>query len=705
MKSRISWSKLAWQEWKRQAWVFAGACFLFFLIWPVYQLMRINNWEQYSPAERTEQFRQCFQSGSFFSLMPLGIVILAAVCAWSGFLYLHRKDQADFFHALPVRRERYFCIRVFCALTDYLLPAAASMLLSVLVSLPGHLFQAEDWGLLVKFYLAGLAAFLYCYAAAVLAMQLTGNLLTGILGTGVLYIFTAAVYVVHNEYCRTFFTTYYSSGLPARKLFLGGIESLQILSPVMVAVKAAPAVGTADPATPLLVSVILAVLILAGSLILYRLRPLEAAGKAMAFFRAGEGIKIILTIFGALCTGLFFVSSMDYHLAAWFVFGLILGLVMFYTIIQMIYCLDIRRLLRNRISLALAVAGTAALAAVYAFDLTGFDGRVPAAGEIESIGMVMDYANCPGGQLDLEDQVRMQKIACDEELHSLLQTLAVRTREYKGWKDRSMDESPNWVTPLACIRLKNGRELWRRYDCPMEDSIKEGLLHLYEEPSYLDGTFMARLLSPDDITAIEVVRMQMEPLADTEGYSYDQQRIPIESEEDRNALAEALIHDMQHVSRQTAESESPAGILTYRFDIRSYGPFAQTDLLDLKNQLEQMPDESVKTAMAETMQQVYIYPSFTETIKELKRLHISWEMIPEDSRITELVLYQQYGDDPDSESPEPGERITDPARLKELRTRFVPENLWTIWQTAAWRAEIAWQSPEGDGLLYGFVKR
>ena len=119
---------------------------------------------------------------------------------------------------------------------------------------------------------------------------------------------------------------------------------------------------------------------LAGiSYLLYRVRPSEAAGKAMAFKTARAPIKVLLVIPISVAFGMFFYMLRS-HLT-WLVFGTLCGCVLSHCLIEIIYHFDFRRLFAHKLHLAGCGGVSLVLLLAGYYDWYGYDSWVPDAGK------------------------------------------------------------------------------------------------------------------------------------------------------------------------------------------------------------------------------------------------------------------------------------------------------------------------------------
>ncbi|MEA5049025.1 MAG: hypothetical protein VB034_10530 [Eubacteriales bacterium] len=106
------------------------------------------------------------------------------VLAMDGFSFLNRRSESDFYHSLPVSRKQLFWAVMLAALTWFAATVLASVLVSVIVYTLSHTPFVPDYALVaVPFCIAG---GMLVFAAASIAMSLTGTWLTNIALTAII---------------------------------------------------------------------------------------------------------------------------------------------------------------------------------------------------------------------------------------------------------------------------------------------------------------------------------------------------------------------------------------------------------------------------------------------------------------------------------------------------------------------------------------
>lgn len=374
---------------------------------------------------------------------PVLFVITFATAALLGifmFSFLHSQDKVDFYHSLPVRREKLFGIQYLAGVLLWFVPYAVnSLLYMILCALKG---RPADPLMALQSLAAHLICFLLVYSMMILAMMLTGKIFVAIAGMIVLcgYIpavtlLTAAMMDLHFATCPD---TLYAVGTTGYKL-----------SPVMVYVLTCGQMMGNDtyrfPKALMLAALLTAFLTAVISLCLYRRRRSEAAGSAISFYTAGRVIKFLIVVPCALACYLFLYAISGGSIL-WGLLGLLLGLLIFSGVVEFIYTMDIREIFRDRGQLLLTAVVVVAVMCEFWFDLTGYDKWVPDKNgvsyvEISAAGMMADsyigYYEEAGGEDNYYAMYFREKnaVRVDGENIELVRDMVKNTGEVAGFEE------------------------------------------------------------------------------------------------------------------------------------------------------------------------------------------------------------------------------------------------------------------------------
>ena len=160
------------------------------------------------------------------------------------------------------------------------------------------------------------------YETVIVAMMMTGKIIVGLLATVVFFSFFPVVGALIEGFEDIFFIT--ANQVPNEALF----NTLGHLSPVGAYIMSLADISAgktveADQILGLLIA------ICAGAILgleLYRKRPMEAAGKAMAFKKTMAPIRILIVLAAGMGTSMFFWTLQSR--LRWGLFGMVVGILL-----------------------------------------------------------------------------------------------------------------------------------------------------------------------------------------------------------------------------------------------------------------------------------------------------------------------------------------------------------------------------------------
>ncbi|MBR6452070.1 MAG: hypothetical protein IKS87_05140 [Lachnospiraceae bacterium] len=496
MTSKTLWNKLFSRECRQKLWLYVILALVMFFAIPVLLLMAIDSNELNYYMTRTDlieavhgYLRNGYALGGFLTML------LGTLTAFFCFSFVYGKAQTDLYHSLPVRREKLFLIQ-------YLAGLIPSILLQIVMAL-------VSFGVLAaKGYLTGpiaktlvfataksMVSYLIGYNVSIVAIMLTGNLIVGILGAGVLLFFAAMTRFLFETYRASCFQTFYST-YTEQDGFL-----VTLLTPTAVCNLTGD--GPRDVGTLLLI-LLEALLIGVAALFLYKMRPSEAAGRTVWSKIAKPLIRIPLVIFAALCGGLF-VSFLLMNLPAGWYFGvfLICG-ILTHAALDLIFEQDVKGMYRHPVQLVISLLAAAFIAVIFLYDLFGYDRYLPAEVKVETVSVKLENLESEMGHLvpgedgtweygmydDILQELRLEEKEpvlnlAREGIESLSPVRsAIERRRHENY-DNSYQYEPEKLMYVVCYHLKNGKDVYRRYNAPIELTNRDAAA-VYENPAYHD---------------------------------------------------------------------------------------------------------------------------------------------------------------------------------------------------------------------------
>ena len=620
MTSRSLFFKYMKENTKQRIWNLALVLLLCFFAFPVTTALwsstafRPENLNSSLPADlaRTQAQRDftrdmlrmySMKGGALAFMLTIAAVVLAA----SGFAYLHSKKKTDFYHSLPIRREMLYAVT---CLNGFLYMAVAYLgfltIAAVMIRVKGVPF---DWGSLYLASVEHLCFFALVYMTAILSMLLTGNLVVGLLGTGVLFSWGPVICMTISAYFSEYFTTFYGDDS-----FLLALS--ERTSPVAWYVKACM---SSQPGRMALWAMLAAAVLFLLGMLLYRRRPSEAAGHAMAFPITEPIIRFLIAVPSSLLLGAMFHSMM--YEDGWTVFGLVCGLLLVSCIIEIIYHFDFKSLFAHKRQLLVSAVFVGVVFAIFRFDLFGYDRYLPATEKLASGGIYCDLLDpdatsqyhstveytegwygvtfdaMPSSTLADEMQIS------DDQGLELLHTIAAQgVHDAAQARDRFLrgggrsydveegDEAFRNVT--IAWHLRNGRTVYRSYRVNVS-GVRAALESVYDLDAYKTAMYPVLSLSADDVAGIN--------------YKEEDEcsHVKLAGADVKAALLAAYQEELKALTSETRAHEMPIAEIQFKTN--------EQQVL-----IQKLRDEGGNYTLFNHYYYYPIYPSFTKTIALLR---------------------------------------------------------------------------------------
>ncbi len=620
MTSRSLFFKYMKENTKQRIWNLALVLLLCFFAFPVTTALwsstafRPENLNSSLPADLAlaqaqrdftrDMLRMYSMKGGALAFM---LTIAAVVLAASGFAYLHSKKKTDFYHSLPIRREMLYAVT---CLNGFLYMAVAYLgfltIAAVMIRVKGVPF---DWGSLYLASVEHLCFFALVYMTAILSMLLTGNLVVGLLGTGVLFSWGPVICMTISAYFSEYFTTFYGDDS-----FLLALS--ERTSPVAWYVKACM---SSQPGRMALWAMLAAAVLFLLGMLLYRRRPSEAAGHAMAFPITEPIIRFLIAVPSSLLLGAMFHSMM--YEDGWTVFGLVCGLLLVSCIIEIIYHFDFKSLFAHKRQLLVSAVFVGVVFAIFRFDLFGYDRYLPATEKLASGGIYSDLLD-PDATSQYHSTVEYtegwygvtfdampsstladeMQISDDQELE-LLHTIAAQgVHDAAQARDRFLrghgrsydleegDEAFHNVT--IAWHLRNGRTVYRSYRVNVS-GVKTALEAVYDLDAYKTAMYPVLSLSADDVAGIN--------------YKEEDEcsHVKLAGADVKAALLAAYQEELKALTSETRAHEMPIAEIQFKTN-------------EQQALIQKLRDEGGNYTLFNHYYYYPIYPSFTKTIALLR---------------------------------------------------------------------------------------
>ena len=677
MTSGSLYFKLLKEDLKRRLWAIALVCLVFFFTLPIGLALNMEKaastdyyrYNDYNAFVRDASMTDVQYQARITDLktkvvlgeveygnemIALLMITAAVVIGVSGFAYLHNKKKVDFYHSLPVRREALFASQYMGGIFIMAAAYGVNLLLLLGVALSYGVPLNRFLGVMAGGWVLNMLYYSLMYAVTVAAMMMTGNIVVGVLGTGVFFFFLPAVMLLLAGYCETFFVTTARYMWSSEESPFGW--GVKYLSPFSVYINSFGwKMKEMSGHVPELICTVLAFLAVTTlDLELYRKRPSEAAGKAMAFKKIMAPIRILLVLGIGLGGGMFF--WMLQSRMRWGIFGILMSVLMTHCIVEIIYHFDFKKLFCHRLQMGLCLAAGVLVFLSFRYDWYGYDSYMPDVDKIASASLEIDgdsgwlsnksFSAREDGSLEiiyepayeyieknmtLTDMDAVMPIVEEGRKRALegrdgrlgIRKTVVRVSDaanrnsavsyiggadgptsvflaFKtGRGDQEAGKEKYYTNVTVCYRLMNGRQVRRTYSLPLS-SVMDSYKALFDQEEYKDGLYP--ILSQD---GNQVKRAQYREAGDYMDAGQDSRVLA--------AILKAYQEDLRDLTVEQKIAQAPVGSIIFTS--------AQEDTyLGQQGQLYQKyhGGYAVEDIYTDLCQPWPVYPSFTRTIELLE---------------------------------------------------------------------------------------
>ena len=640
MTSKISsYIKLIRADIRHRGWLAALSCILLFLLMPVYTMLYLSTY-----TDRTSNLIHYFPgllNGGTLRYLAAALAVLAVLSSLTGFSYIHSKEKTDFFHSLPVKRTVWFGTAYLSGLMIVLIPYVICSILTIAVEAVSKGMTAPLAGYSAEAVLGGMLAFFVLYNACVFAVMLTGRTVTALLASLAVIVYPLLVLTLVSAMENAFYNTFYSEGLPLPDKLAGYLSPIGLFS-ALIEQSCSGTLGFAVPAAALLMSA----LFIIAAVLLYRIYPSEAAGTSITFPIIAPVIKILICIPSALFVSLMIQDLMALSGNKWLPLLSLLAAVIICAVIDFIYTMDLRLLIKSWKSLLLSVIGVLAVLCFFQFDLIGYDTYIPEEDDIVSISFCpnsfKNYFYYPESE---SGTAPASGYFAPEDMTDTLYTLALsginnlenglnakNVYEMENIPDVLLSSSladeknagENFFSAVFRYRLSGGRTISRQYALKYSDAA-DALRELMKSSEYRERLFPIFEIDKDSVTSISISDIYK---------TSDEMEL---DKEQKKALLAAYETDVLSVSADTFIDGNPLGELQINFSnpVHKENKEVADDGIISYN----TPGFSYFGDGISFVPQLYIYPEFTNTLGLLEEYGYTMrtEINPED--VSSITIY------------------------------------------------------------------
>ncbi len=374
-------------------------------------------------------------------------VVFAAVAAMAVFSHLYNTRSANFFGALPVRREGLFLTHYLAGLAFLLVPDLIVGALTLLVGMP---FGANCLTAVLYWLAIACGAGFFFYSFAVFCGMFAGHILALPVFYAIFNALAAALCTVFRYIFSEFYYGFRYDGMILPEAVQWLTPTSKMAGDVFIDAeeKALHGGGT------LAVYAVAAVALTVFAFLLYRRRRLETAGDVVAVRPTKPVFKYSVSFCAGLFLGWFTTLVLDGSEGMWAaasVFWAVAGCFAAQMILDKSF--KVFRKWKGPVVMGLVFC---ALFAVVRFDLTGFETRVPETADVERV-TIDDLRGTWSGNdwygVDTGNPERVRDFV-------ILHRAAVDQRD--GWTDR-LNENVGYAEMTLTYHLKSGGTLTREY--------------------------------------------------------------------------------------------------------------------------------------------------------------------------------------------------------------------------------------------------
>ena len=514
-----------WTKWleniKRRGWTFVLCAAVMLLLGPVFlsvNLTGVYNGSAFGSQTSEEMdlmMRTAFVSHIGFSqIWVFPALFFAVLFAVQGFCWLYSRQKMDLYMSVPVSSvKRYVMIwgnGIVCyaglSFTGLLLCWATGAVFGVMSCYAAAQSMAA-WAF-------QMLAFLAMYHVSLVAVMLTGNVLTALLGCAVLFSYEPAMRILYNHLKTMFYYSYCSADaermmrLPWLSPFAGTLDLFERVCYRDGYLVGVPGTGGLTWQFGIQTGLLVICAASAGIFAywLYRKRKTESYHRSVAFSPLAAVLELALLVPFGMAAGMT-VAKMSGDSGRFLFGGCLLGTVCGHAMIRLVYKRELKAVLGGKAVFAVSLTAAACFLGLFRFDWTGYDSYIPASREVRavSVSLESDYSAFgnyeeplwESGSVDMEEEL-LEKMASEntETIESVL-WLA------KKWRDKGMPgtvrdfeagadtgyiseaegKNENLRRWVVCYTMQGGRKVYRRFFADME-ADQDKIDIIMKDPSY-----------------------------------------------------------------------------------------------------------------------------------------------------------------------------------------------------------------------------
>ncbi|MBO4845054.1 MAG: hypothetical protein J5525_01975 [Lachnospiraceae bacterium] len=509
------WARVK-EDYKRRLWLWLTAVFMFMIFAPLLFLVFVASIDEASYMQiygnmGPDMIKQAVTGTceimlgtNVFKLFLAGV--FAVLAAFSGFYWLDDKVRVDFYASMPEKRNSMFAISLLGGIVMYISTSFVGMLLS------HGILGAFGYGDCYPFYESlkstGMCFLFFAgiYFVCILAITLTGNVFAAVCAIMVLSCYELLIrgiiigYQSMQDYAYYMDTDFLPEFTPWGSFLRAFVEETYT--------------GIVPDVSYFKIIVITAIF---GALayVAYIKRPMEATGKTLAFKKMSTPLKLLLAIPFTVLIGLAALAvaeSVSTKYLAVVVIVLIISSIIIAAVIEAIFDLDVKSLLRKKLHWVITAIVAVAFFFVLRNDAFGTVRRLPDVDKVESVAVIpnsfMDSYLFMTEKLIPVDAVRYCKdnmyITDVEPVYELVK---LSMEDYDSFKTQYTDTGfmnynryENYDDAVVIFRTKSGKTVIKNIPVPVESERAHELENeIFSSEQFTNGFFSIKNLDLSEL--------------------------------------------------------------------------------------------------------------------------------------------------------------------------------------------------------------
>lgn len=583
MTSKISSSKLFGRELRQLSWLAAVQAVVYLMMIPFRALIALSAMSSGNPSAADKLNTLCRQIGFDRLENVLMVLIAGIICGMCVFSYVHSSVKVDLYHSLSIKREQLFLIKYAAGFVTFAVPYAAASMLGVL---GGALYGAFRWRLILEMAVCTLQHmlfFLCSYSGTILAVMMTGKIVTSVCAVAVLFGYLPTCWLILQAYVSNFLST----SMQLQALFDKNMGSfLRYTSPWAFCIFwengetgsriSYGLTGMWPSITGICELTAVFVLLTLAALALYRRRRSEVCGAALAFHRLEGVIKILLAVLAAQVAAL--VAS-ELGSTLWEISFILLFSALGCMVMEFIYRWDIHLVLQHKGHIVISAVLASLIFFPIRYDVLGYNSYLPEKDEIaemavQSLYNTYTYPEATEQKKSAKNKTESQKeldyLECDQidTLYPLAEN-GVKFVKKSLENDYSFEEAT--VPVKLKYHLKDGKEVYRYYEVS-EKTYLAAMDKLLSDRQYKEKYYPILGMDAKEIYEIEAECYQQNfpeltkyyPVSMAESTSYAEVQVEMETEtetdtdtaETKSGTKAGAVQDAADSQSEAAETES-----------------------------------------------------------------------------------------------------------------------------------------------------